>query len=405
MTPSYVVRRIFATLALFAGAALVALPGHAAPYAALIVEPSTGKVLHQENASALRHPASLTKMMTLYMVFDALQQGKLRTSQRLRVSKYAASRPPTKLGLRAGDTISVQEVIYGLVTKSANDAATVIAEALGKTESGFAVKMTRKARQLGMKRTTFRNASGLPDRKQITTAWDMYRLALALQRDFPQFYHYFSTPNFHFNKRTYRNHNHLLKNYPGTDGIKTGYIRASGFNLVASVKRGNRRVIGVVFGGRSARTRDAQMRTLLDQGFAKLNVGPSRVMVAKRKPVRPPTYTIQLSSLNQRKIPARTSGNTRKYPANVRTYTGEPGWQVQVGAFSQRSTAREQFGYAFKAIPHLLLRADTRISPFEVNGRTLYRARFVNLDKGEASAACQALRRKNIKCVLVSPTS
>ncbi len=402
MTSSHVVRSIFASLAFFAGAALVALPAQAAPYAGLVVDAGTGKVLYQENAYALRHPASLTKMMTLYMVFDAIQRGKLRPNQRLKVSKSAAARPPSKLGLRAGSTITVQEVIYGLVTKSANDAAAVIAEALGKTESGFATKMTRKARRLGMKQTTFRNASGLPNKRQVTTAWDMYRLGLALQRDFPQYYHFFSTPNFYYKNRTFGNHNHLLKNYPGTDGIKTGYIRASGFNLVASVKRGNRRIIGVVFGGRSAKTRDAHMRDLLDRGFAKLNVRPVTVMTAKRKPVRPPSYTIKLSSVKK--------PSTRKYAKrippkiNYRKFAEEPGWQVQVGAFSQQSTAQEQFGYVFQAVPHMLMRADMKISPLHVKGRTLYRARFVNMDKGEASAACQALRKKNIKCVLVPPT-
>ncbi len=269
MIPASVTTRLAALLLLLASSAVLA-PVAQARYSALVVDPNSGAVLFERNANEYRHPASLTKMMTLYMVFDALARGRLGLGQWLVASEYAASRPPTKLGLRPGDPLSVEQGIYALVTLSANDAATVFAESLGGSEYGFAQQMTQKARMLGMTQTVFRNASGLPDPEQITTAWDMYRLAYALRRDFPQYYRYFAATDFYFHNRVYRNHNHLLYNYEGTDGIKTGYIRESGFNLVASASRSGHRLIGVVFGGNSPGARDAHMRTILDQGFAKL---------------------------------------------------------------------------------------------------------------------------------------
>lgn len=258
---------------LFAAGVLVAAPAAIAQYSALVVDANTGEVLYEQNAYDYRHPASLTKMMTLYMVFEALQRGRIRLDRPLWVSEYAASRPPSKLGLRPGEILTVQDAIYGLVTQSANDAATVIAEALGGSEFQFAQQMTQRAHQLGMSQSYFRNASGLPDPYQITTAWDMYKLGQALRRDFPQYYYYFSETDFNFRNKILRNHNHLLYNYEGTDGIKTGYIRDSGYNLVASVQRNGHRLIGVVFGGSSGYARDAHMRAILDQGFAKVEYG------------------------------------------------------------------------------------------------------------------------------------
>ena len=227
-----------------------------ARYASMVVDAESGQVLHAVNADTRNYPASLTKMMTLFLVFDALEKGTLRLDQPLPVSKRAAGMPPSKLGLKQGQTITVEDAILALVTKSANDVAVVIAEALGGQETTFAKMMTERAQELGMSRTTFRNASGLPNRGQKSTARDMVRLAQALMEDHDKYYHYFSTQSFTYQGRTYRNHNRLLKGYKGTDGIKTGYIRASGFNLVSSVERDGRRVIAVVFGGKTSRSRD-----------------------------------------------------------------------------------------------------------------------------------------------------
>ncbi|MFW0776728.1 MAG: D-alanyl-D-alanine carboxypeptidase family protein [Rickettsiales bacterium] len=239
-------------------------------YAALVVDANTGRVLYERHAGARRYPASLTKMMTLYLTFDALKKGVLRMEQTLPVSKKAASQPQTNISLNQGDRLPVKSAIESLVVRSANDASLVLAEALGKTQWNFALMMTKKARQLGMKDTVFRNPHGLPDSKQYTTAYDMARLGIALRRDFPEYFKYFSLRKFVFNGVTYNTHNHVLKDYKGVDGIKTGYIRASGFNLVTSVKRDGHYLVAVIMGGRSSKTRDKAMIALLDRTFARL---------------------------------------------------------------------------------------------------------------------------------------
>lgn len=246
---------------------LVGIRPAKASFASLLMDASTGQVLYSANADLPRYPASLTKMMTLYLVFEALNQGTLTPGQLLYTSEHASLQAPTKLGLRPGQSITVEDAILGLVTKSANDAAAVVAEALGGSEDQFAWKMTLKARQLGMSSTTFANASGLPDVSQVTTARDMSILALALLHDYPQYYQYFSTRYFYWGGAYHPNHNRMLGAYPGVDGIKTGYTHASGFNLVASAERNGRRLIGVVMGARSSGNRTAIMTSLLDQAF------------------------------------------------------------------------------------------------------------------------------------------
>ena len=254
---------IFAVLSI----SLVGIRPAKASFASLLMDASTGQVLYSANADLPRYPASLTKMMTLYLVFEALNQGTLNLGQPLYASTHASLQAPTKLGLRPGQSISVEDAILGLVTKSANDAAAVVAEALGGSEEHFAWKMTMKARELGMSSTTFANASGLPDVSQVTTARDMAILALALLHDYPQYYQYFSTRYFYWGGAYHPNHNRMLGAYPGVDGIKTGYTHASGFNLVASAERNGRRLIGVVMGARSPGNRTAIMTSLLDQAF------------------------------------------------------------------------------------------------------------------------------------------
>lgn len=234
-------------------------------YAALVMDAHTGKILHSRNADLQRYPASLTKIMTLYMLFDALKHRKVSLNTRMRTSRRATHQAPSRLGLKRGETIRVDDAIKALVTKSANDVATVVAEHLAGTESAFARNMTRRARELGMSRTRFMNASGLPNRRQLTTARDMSKLGLAIRADFPDLYHYFATKSFRWKGRKYKNHNNLLGKYDGTIGIKTGYTRASGFNLVAAIERNNRYVIAVVLGGKKAKSRDRQMIALLDQ--------------------------------------------------------------------------------------------------------------------------------------------
>ncbi len=238
-------------------------------FSSIIVDGNSGAVLSATSPDGLRHPASLTKMMTLYLLFERLDAGKMKLDTEMQVSEHASEQDPTKLGLRPGQTIRVEDAIKGLITRSANDAAVVIAEAIGGSEGDFARMMTRKAHELGMSRTIYRNASGLPNDEQVTTARDQSILGRALQDRFPRYYRYFSTTAFTFRGQTIRGHNHLLGSVEGVDGIKTGYTRASGFNLVTSLHRGNRFLIGVVMGGRSGGSRDATMRSLLAENLDK----------------------------------------------------------------------------------------------------------------------------------------
>lgn len=239
-----------------------------AKYADIVVDANSGDVLHATNADSQRHPASLTKVMTLYLLFERLEAGRIKLDSDLNVSENASEQAPSKLGLKPGQTISVEDAIRALVTKSANDVAVVIAEAIGGSEDEFAKLMTRKARAIGMSRTTYKNASGLPDDDQVTTARDQALLSMAIQDRFPKYYSYFKTPHFVYRGRAMRNHNHLLGRVEGVDGIKTGYTRMSGFNLITSVKRGPRHIVAVVFGGRSAGQRDARMQSLIEANVA-----------------------------------------------------------------------------------------------------------------------------------------
>ena len=346
----------------------------AAKYASIVIETDSGRILHATNPDTRNYPASLTKMMTMYMIFDALTTGKVTPSTRLSVSRRAANQSPSKLGLAVGSSITVNDAILALVTKSANDVAVIVAEALGGTEKRFALAMTSKARKLGMVRTTFRNASGLPNRSQLSTARDMARLARALLRDFPGYYHYFATKSFRHDGRTYKNHNKLLASYDGADGIKTGYIRASGFNLVASVKRSGVRIIGVVFGGKTSRSRDKHMKTLLDKGFRLAGVGPTLA----------------------------TKSTTSKASAGRKTVSEKTTWGIQVGAFVKPGDARLIAEKSKGLLPVILGDGTVRVVPLERKRRKdLFRARIHGIAKRNAYWACKLLKNRGIQCLEV----
>src|ERR1700716_2151533 len=253
-------------------------------FSSIIVDGNSGATLSASNPDASRHPASLTKIMTLYLLFERLDAGKMQLDTEMEVSEHASEQAPTKLGLRPGQTIRVEDAIKGLVTRSANDAAVVIAETVAGNEGDFAKQMTRKARALGMLRTVYRNASGLPDDEQVTTARDQSTLGRAIQDRFPRYYRYFSTEAFSYHGHSIRNHNRLLGNVEGVDGIKTGYTRASGFNLVTSMRRGNRHLVGVVLGGRSGGSRDATMRNLLAENLEKAATKRTVAAITERGP-------------------------------------------------------------------------------------------------------------------------
>ena len=278
------------------GLAAAALPWRAADaqigsarYSAIVMEARTGNVLIDAGADEPRYPASLTKMMTLYMVFEALRDGRTQLGSRVVMSEEAASRPPSKLGIPPGGGLTVEQAILALVTKSANDVAAAVGEHIGGSEERFAQMMTMRARSLGMTQTRFRNASGLPDWEQVTTARDMATLGRRLFTDFPNRYHYFGTVHFAWGRAQIRNHNRMLGDYDGADGIKTGFINASGFNIVTSAQRDGVRLVGATFGGSSWVERDRHMGALLDQGFSRMGVAPrapSSIMAAAAAPPR-----------------------------------------------------------------------------------------------------------------------
>ena len=364
-----------------------------ARYASIVIDAKSGKVLHASNPDRRRYPASLTKMMTLYMLFDALDRGRLTLNQRLKVSRRAQGMAPSKLGLKRGHTIKVKDAILALITKSANDVAVVVAESLGRTEVKFAQMMTKKARAIGMRKTRFRNASGLPNRRQVSTARDMAVLAQHLIDDFPQFYQYFGTQRFSYKRRSFHNHNNLLKNYPGVDGIKTGYIRASGFNLVASSKRRGRRLIGVVFGGKSAKSRDRHMRRLFERAFALIPKNrknrPAATMVKRGDREKPKMKTVPATQVAFRD-PAIPTDRVRR-------------WAIQVGAFSQSSAARMA---AYGAAGRLQGVADHGRVAIVSHGKKrgiLYRAQIIGMSRLEAVKSCSFLRARRHDCVAVPP--
>ncbi|WP_298855407.1 D-alanyl-D-alanine carboxypeptidase family protein [uncultured Ruegeria sp.] len=270
-------------IALLCVLAFAPLKSMAAPYAAMVIDARTGEVLHSRNADTRLHPASLTKMMTLYVAFEAVRNGEIALDTQVRITKKAAAEPPSKLGLRSGQTIAFRYLIRAAAVKSANDAATAIGIAISGSEAAFARRMTRTAKSMGMSRTTFKNAHGLTESGHLSTARDMTTLGRHLLYDYPQYYNLFSRQSTHAGIKTVPNTNRrLLAAYKGADGIKTGYTRAAGFNLVASAKRKDERIIATVFGGKSGASRNAKVAELLDMGFRR---APSRAPI--RKPARP----------------------------------------------------------------------------------------------------------------------
>ncbi len=414
------IQRKIGGLAAVMAAGVVAMaalaPPAAAKYAAIVIDSDTGRVLHSRNADTRNFPASLTKMMTLYMLFEALEDGRLTMDQQLRVSRRAAGQTPSRLGLQAGSSITVRDAIGALVVKSANDTATVVAEAIGETEIKFALMMTERARELGMRSTTFRNASGLPNRGQLSTARDMATLALALLNDFPQHYGIFSAPNFAYAGRTYRSHNNLLASYNGTDGIKTGYTRASGFNLVASVERDGKRLIGVVFGGRTAKSRDAQMKKILNNSFQLAQQSPATV---RARPIPKPAaisgdgtqtalFGAEKAEITQtpvRRMPAlpRLIPTAAAREATLTPPTPSGAWGIQVGAFFKFEQAHLAAGVAADKLPTLTSAAAIEIQATNSKGRTLYRARLLGISEDQANRSCSALRGQGRDCALITP--
>ncbi|BCH24903.1 D-alanyl-D-alanine carboxypeptidase [Mesorhizobium sp. L-8-3] len=419
-------------------------------YAAIVVDANTGKTLFSANADAQRYPASLTKMMTLYLIFEGLQSGKITKNTRVPFSASAAAKPPTKLGVKAGSSVTVETIVYALVTKSANDAAAAIAEYLGGSEENFARIMTNKARRLGMSDTTFRNASGLPNSAQHSTARDLAVLGIALREHFPQYYSYFSTRSFTFGRQRMGNHNKLLGRVQGVDGIKTGYTNASGFNLVSSVKSGDRKIVAVVMGGASGRARDNHMAELIKKYLPKASGRDGGDLVARAEPadLRPQitadnaATAVAAAVLPKRNAPTpdsrpelavelataeveapKASGKSVKVVTEVasveqgyaevaptpaaldavQTASTQPsGWVVQIASSPSDAEAKAALAKVSKQAPTILADASGFTSTFDKGGITYYRARFGGFaTKTAAWDACGALKKKKIACYAV----
>ena len=403
-------------------------------YAGMVVDLDEGEVLYSENADARRYPASLTKVMTLYLTFEALEEGRLQLDQPLPVSSQAASMPATKLWLSPGSSILVDEAIRALAVRSANDVAVVMAEALGGSERRFAQLMTEKARELGMRHTTFRNASGLPDDRQVTTARDMVTLAVRVMRDFPDYYHYFGLQEFTYRGTRHTSHNRLVRDYPGADGLKTGFIRASGFNVITTAKRGDRRLMAVVMGGFTAQSRDKHMANLLDRSFTRAALldksnwladldFSKEYMAFAPTPSHTPTPTATPSPVEASPVVASYSPETAPFepPTVATTQDSAPqtdplqafidrervmatraagGWGIQVGAFSQEDQAQR---YARQAATYLPRDLDGQVAiDTSVGQSPIFRARLMALEEQQARQACEQLRSRGMDCMVVN---
>ena len=377
-----------------------------AGYSAHVVEANTGSVLHSHKPNAQNFPASLGKVMTLYLVFRGLDMGDFSLDTRMTISHYAARQPPSKLGLPAGDTISIRDSILALTTKSANDIASSLAEFMTGTEREFAKTMTKHAKLLGMTNTIFRNASGLPHSQQRTTALDMTILGRALYADFPHYCHFFEEKKFTFRGKTYRNHNSLLGVYPGVNGVKTGYIRASGFHLMASGLHNSHQVIAVVLGGKTARSRDNQMKRLLDRAYHALDRNDQILNTVVVPPGKPklirtsPTATIVAVSEDS----GTKSVQVENPPTEDRLQeTTTPEWAIQLGAFTKAHAAKLLLNRILEIFPAELKHSVPQVSPIITGEGTLFRARHLGLTQKLAQALCSKLLKQAQPCIVVAP--
>jgi D-alanyl-D-alanine carboxypeptidase len=428
-------------------------------FSAITVDARTGGILFADNADSIRYPASLTKMMTLYILFGELKAGHLNLSSNLKVSVRASRMAPSKLGLKAGSTITVEQAIKGLIIKSANDVAAVVGENLGVSESVFAERMTKTARDIGMSKTTYRNASGLPNPGQTTTARDQATLSLRLMRDFPQYYPYFRLQGFNFKGRTIRSHNRLVGHFPGADGLKTGYIGASGYNLATSARRGDKRLVGIVLGGNTASRRNSYMMTMLNQYFGKAKDGRliaalagsqkgaiDPIAMASATTLAAEIETPPVASSNEvaRMADAASQESTEepddvmdaaelaeiakagngspivveaqisngqetpeKLPFALKEEVGsnnEGDWNIQVGIFKTERAARRELAFLRGKLT-ILNGKESAVLPVVAKRKQFYRARFAGFDKSEAQATCVSIKKLGAACMPLSPAS
>ncbi len=388
-------------------------------YAVFVADMGTGEVLHARSADAPRHPASLTKMMTLYRLFEALEAGEVQLDTELRVSAEAASRPASHLGLQEGEKIRVEDAIRALIIQSANDVAVVVAEHFAETEARFAAEITERAAELGLTGTTFRNASGLFHRDQRTTARDMARLAFALQRDFPQFSSYFAETRFTWRGTTHRTHHTLVGAMDGVNGLKTGYIRASGFNVAVTVNRDGRELVAIVMGGARPAVRDAHARELIEAAYAMLNARDQGRLLAslnspRLNPIREQALlTAELTPDLADALRPIAVGSAAEAPPVQVVFDDTPqaplplpgDWAIQVGAYTSEAAALARLEtVAMLNVDARLSNADHVAQPVQAGERNLWRARFAGLAADDAREACQRLEARSEPCFTVAPT-
>ncbi|MBI1686118.1 D-alanyl-D-alanine carboxypeptidase family protein [Caulobacter hibisci] len=421
-----------------AGFAVAAMAGAAAPtvasaqipylqlnasepkYAAIVIDANSGEVLYDKRADSPRYPASVTKVMTLYLTFEALSEGRLKLTDRVPISPRAAAQAPTKMGLRPGDSLSVDEAIRAMAVKSANDIATAMAEKLAGSESRFAALMTLRGQELGMRNSRFVNASGLPDSRQISTARDLAILSRATMRDFPQYYSYFSLKGFEFRGSYVRGHNRLLTSMEGFDGLKTGYTNASGFNLAGSAVRDGRRLIAVVLGGSSTAWRDNNMEDLLTTGFdvLKRRSHGERTSIAANLYEEDPTGPIMRPSSeegdgdqaglkivltdNPKSAPVKVSPTLKaaKEAAKPAPKKAKGEWSVQVGAFQSKSLANKQLSIVRDRFAKAVSDAEGAVVGAAGGA---FRAQFQGMTAEAARAACSAISAKRQPCMVIAP--
>jgi len=396
-------------------------------YASIVVDADTLEIVHARQIDAKRFPASLTKVMTLYLTFDALNAGQLSLDQPLKISKNAASTPPVRIGVKSGKTITVSQAIQALTVRSANDAAVVLAEALGGTEANFAKMMTARAQSLGMISTQFHNANGLPHPKQQTTARDMTKIAIATLKNHKRYYHYFGQKTFKYNGRTYKNTNSLLHSMPEVDGFKTGYTNASGYNLIISAQKDGRRLVAVVLGGATGKSRNQHMRDLVSRGFVSMGLSPTRTLApvtvsastseTVSKSAQKITKTTLPDLIDERQIKAsipaqalRLRGRDQKTiniisgPLDVKLPApgSDRDWSVQVGAFATQDLARDQLTALLEFSGHRLTPDNGLIIPQRSSNGILFRARFGQLTYEEAQQACRSMKNLAKGCFVVA---
>ena len=382
----------------------------AAATSSIMVNAENGKVMYEMNADELRYPASLTKLMTLYITFNALENGRLKLGDRLKVSATAASRSPSKLGVKAGETITVKDAIMAVIVKSANDCATVLAEHFSKNEAEFAVLMTKTARKLNMNRTTFKNASGLPNSLQKTTARDMSKLAMAVYHHFPQYYKWFSVQSFKYKGQLVTGHNHLLNTFSGADGMKTGYTAAAGYNIVTSAKRHNKRVIAVTMGHRYLNERDRKAAVMMDKGLNALKKSNNVDVASLSRSINGNTTQLaSVKSVSQSNKPMTVASNNK--PVNkpqtkevaVATSGAVSGaFSIQVGAFSDYQRAKSYANSVKNDLAKKYAVYNVKIEETKVANRTMYRSKVVGMAKNTATQICNGMKSQKKSCMVVA---